>query len=340
MPNQRFRSVDREKNKGATKDGVDGRKRSRKGPQYDEKGQINPYIPHFIAKAPWYVRTEDGGGSGGLQHQRRAPSVQDSSLWYERKKVIMMGDGGVGCENCGSLVHRARECLERPQKLGVQWSALQKERHNDDNNDENKIKRSKKEEWVRQTVELDFEAKRDRWAGYDAADYETIMKEWEERQNDDDKEKDDYGNHENSTSSSDEEGDDDRYGEKADMPGQTVDSKTRTTIRNLRLREDTAKYLLDLNDTLQAYDPKTRSMRPAINKDLTDFKSSMGDTVDSKDSASTNANTNTDITCRKKERLAWEDSELDKKRPFNIKNGKEDELKGNDGDYEDLTRFL
>ena len=45
------------------------------------------------------------------------------------------------------------------------------------------------------------------------------------------------------------------------MWGQKFDSKTRTTVRNLRIREDTAKYLhnLDLNSAF--YDPKTRSMR-------------------------------------------------------------------------------
>lgn len=39
------------------------------------------------------------------------------------------------------------------------------------------------------------------------------------------------------------------------------DVRTRTTIRNLRIREDTAKYLLNLDLNSAHYDPKTRSMR-------------------------------------------------------------------------------
>ena len=39
------------------------------------------------------------------------------------------------------------------------------------------------------------------------------------------------------------------------------DAKTRTTVRNLRIREDTAKYLRNLDPNSAYYDPKSRSMR-------------------------------------------------------------------------------
>ena len=39
------------------------------------------------------------------------------------------------------------------------------------------------------------------------------------------------------------------------------DPKTLTCIRNLRIREDTAKYLLNLDVKSAYYDPKSRSMR-------------------------------------------------------------------------------
>lgn len=45
------------------------------------------------------------------------------------------------------------------------------------------------------------------------------------------------------------------------MPGTKVDSKQRITVRNLRIREDTAKYLRNLDPDSAHYDPKTRSMR-------------------------------------------------------------------------------
>lgn len=56
--------------------------------------------------------------------------------------------------------------------------------------------------------------------------------------------------------------DEDQYAD--DMaPGQSVDmdSRTRITVRNLRIREDTAKYLYNLTDNSAYYDPKSRSMR-------------------------------------------------------------------------------
>jgi pre-mRNA-processing factor SLU7 len=49
-------------------------------------------------------------------------------------------------------------------------------------------------------------------------------------------------------------------GEEA-MIGQHFDSKTRMTVRNLRIREDTAKYLYNLDPNSAYYDPKSRSMR-------------------------------------------------------------------------------
>ena len=39
------------------------------------------------------------------------------------------------------------------------------------------------------------------------------------------------------------------------------DARQRTTTRNLRIREDTAKYLLNLDVNSAYYDPKSRSMR-------------------------------------------------------------------------------
>jgi len=43
--------------------------------------------------------------------------------------------------------------------------------------------------------------------------------------------------------------------------GVKKDAKTRTTVRNLRIIEDTAKYLRNLNPDSAHYDPKSRSMR-------------------------------------------------------------------------------
>ena len=45
------------------------------------------------------------------------------------------------------------------------------------------------------------------------------------------------------------------------MPGTKMDAAERYTVRNLRIREDTAKYLRNLDLSSAHYDPKTRSMR-------------------------------------------------------------------------------
>jgi pre-mRNA-processing factor SLU7 len=58
------------------------------------------------------------------------------------------------------------------------------------------------------------------------------------------------------------EEDDDIYADDM-IPKQMVDFNTRNriTVRNLRIREDTAKYLLDLKPDGPYYDPKSRAMR-------------------------------------------------------------------------------
>jgi pre-mRNA-processing factor SLU7 len=62
-------------------------------------------------------------------------------------------------------------------------------------------------------------------------------------------------------SDDDEEDEEYKYTDSMDMPGQHVDSKQRISVRNLRIREDTAKYLLNLDANSAYYDPKSRSMR-------------------------------------------------------------------------------
>ena len=69
-------------------------------------------------------------------------------------------------------------------------------------------------------------------------------------------------------SSDEEEGDEEKYADAADAVGQKLDTKTRITVRNLRIREDTAKYLINLDPSSAYYDPKTRSMRDAPLKDI------------------------------------------------------------------------
>ncbi|KAJ3791093.1 Pre-mRNA splicing Prp18-interacting factor-domain-containing protein [Lentinula aff. detonsa] len=242
----------------------------------DEEGKpINPHIPQYISQAPWYLDT----GAPSLSHQRRAEDSEPSNLdaWYDRgatagpaAKKYRKG----ACENCGAITHKKKDCLERPRKKGAKFT-----------------NKNIKADEVIQNVELGYAAKRDRWNGYNSADHKKIYAEYaaveaarqklreEEIDNQtttdlaavrkmakagktEKKEDADFG------SSDEEDADEDKYADAADAVGQKLDAKTRITVRNLRIREDTAKYLINLDPSSAYYDPKTRSMRDAPDKDV------------------------------------------------------------------------
>ena len=136
---------------------------------------------------------------------------------------------------------------------------------------------------------MDYDGKRDRWNGYDPLEHQKVIQQYEEvedmrrklrekeleekmRQRAEGQEDGNDKELDIADISSDEEGimdevDELKYADEADMPGQKVDLKTRTTVRNLRIREDTAKYLRNLDVNSAFYDPKTRSMRENPNQE-------------------------------------------------------------------------
>ncbi|CDZ98298.1 pre-mrna-splicing factor slu7 [Phaffia rhodozyma] len=240
--------------------------------EVDEEGRaINPHIPEYITKAPWYLDT----GRPSLNHQRRPEYDSSSSKldsWYDRGQTA--GPAATkyrkgACENCGAMTHKTKDCVERPRKKGAKFT------NKDIVPDE-----------VIQNVGGDWVTKRDRWNGYDPSEYQKVHEEWDaleearkrireeeiDNQTTTDlaavkkvakagktkvKADDDFG------SSEDEDEDEDKYADAADAAGQKVDTKSRITVRNLRIREDTAKYLMNLDAESAHYDPKTRSMREA-----------------------------------------------------------------------------
>jgi pre-mRNA-processing factor SLU7 len=164
------------------------------------------------------------------------------------------------------MTHTQKDCLERPRKKGAKYT------NKDIAADE-----------VIQNVKGNYDAKRDRWNGYDPAEHKRILDEYsameEERKRLREEEVDKQTSAElkdvakvntakddddDAFGSSDEEdANEDKYADAADAVGQKLDTKTRITVRNLRIREDTAKYLLNLDVDSAHYDPKTRSMREA-----------------------------------------------------------------------------
>lgn len=281
-----------------------------------EEGLVNPHIPEFMAKAPWYLQQ---GNDKGLAHQRRG-EVEDQSIanlekYYAHRgqKVSAANSYRKGaCKNCGSATHNEKQCTERPRKVGAWKTGSQ----------------IAQDEALPSDLRLGWDAKRDRYAGYDAdehmkviAKHETIeaeRKRFEEEakqkaaqeaaQKRAEKEAKRVakatrraarearaahkaakaaaggdgastdsdagaggagagagkGEEEDFSSTDDEDGDwSDSEGEEggAGGGGAGAGGQAKMVSWNVRTREDTAKYLLNLDTESAFYDPKTRSMR-------------------------------------------------------------------------------
>ncbi|KAI5680092.1 hypothetical protein M9H77_01319 [Catharanthus roseus] len=235
--------------------------------EVDEDGkEINPHIPQYMSSAPWYLNAE----RPSLKHQRKWKSDPNyTKSWYDRGAKIFQADKfrKGACENCGAMTHDTKSCMERPRKIGAKWT-------NKNIAPDEKI----------ETFELDYDGKRDRWNGYDAATYAQVIERYERRdearrkylKEQQLKQLDEKNNNQNKEGGdSDDEKledalkvDEAKVDESKQMDFAKVEKRVRTTgggstgtVRNLRIREDTAKYLLNLDVNSAYYDPKTRSMR-------------------------------------------------------------------------------
>jgi pre-mRNA-processing factor SLU7 len=215
----------------------------------------NVYIPSFISKRPFYASesldptapstTTDGSATATdyLEHQR-LQSTKSDTKWYDRGRKA--GPAATkyrkgACENCGAMTHKAKDCLQRPRAKGAKWTGK------DIQADE-----------VVQDVQMGWDAKRDRWNGYDAKEYRHVVEDYnamEElrrqalRKAKAEKDEGEEGEGEEGVE------DGDKYAEDVDMGKHQP-----TSTRQLRIREDTAKYLLNLDLESAKYDPKTRSL--------------------------------------------------------------------------------
>lgn len=243
--------------------------------EVDEEGKdINPHIPQYISSVPWYV---DPSKRPTLKHQRPQDEKQTEfsqmGEWF--KKGVKEGSIATkyrqgACENCGAMTHKKKDCFERPRKVGARFNGMN----------------IAADEYEQPELALDYDGKRDRWNGYNPEEHQKIVEEhskvdlakrtlkaqklqeelasgklseqvssprhqWGEEEQ----------NAQTDRDRNSEDEDEDKYADDIDMPGQNFDSKRRITVRNLRIREDTAKYLRNLNPNSAYYDPKTRAMR-------------------------------------------------------------------------------
>mmetsp|Transcript_9833 Transcript_9833/g.14881 ORF Transcript_9833/g.14881 Transcript_9833/m.14881 type:complete len:546 (-) Transcript_9833:1474-3111(-) len=265
--------------------------------ELDEDGkEINPHIPQYIAQAPWYIDQ----GRPSLKHQRAVEKDKKNiNQWYQRgqKKGPAAERFRKGaCENCGAMTHKKKDCVERPRKFGAKFT-------------EDNIQPDE----VISNVELDYAGKHDRWNGYDPSQHfklmETYQKIEEKRQKEKEKalleRKADDTKKDNEKDDDDDDDDDEFKDAHEVQTGQKFDVKTRTTIRNLRIREDTAKYLWNLDVNSAYYDPKTRSMRgnPLPNVDPKDLVYAGDNYVRMNGDA---------LKFKEIERFAWDQNVMDK----------------------------
>ena len=251
--------------------------------EVDEDGkEVNPHIPQYMSQAPWYLNQE----GPGLKHQKNLKTkmpvagVSDFVPRGQKAGPAATKFRKGACANCGAMTHKAQDCVERPRKKGAKFTG--KGIQADD-----------------ATLEMafDYAGKRDHWAQYDASQHASLLQTYEQetelrlqatqqekaaklaakeerrRQKRAAKEKAREGEEgagdpeEETDTDTDGEGDDDEakersaniaVGEKMNM---NKNGGMKMSVRNLRIREDTAKYLLNLDTESAYYDPKTRSMR-------------------------------------------------------------------------------
>lgn len=152
------------------------------------------------------------------------------------------------------MTHKSKDCVERPRKKGAKFTG-----------------KNIVADEVIQDVKGDWDTKRDRWNGYDPAEYAKVYEEHKAIEDARKKIREEEIDNQTTTdlaavkavakagkgkaagggdddfgSSDEEDVDEDKYADAADAAGQKVDTKSRITVRNLRIREDTAKYLMNL----------------------------------------------------------------------------------------------
>nr|GFB37459.1 pre-mRNA-splicing factor SLU7-like [Tanacetum cinerariifolium] len=108
--------------------------------EVDEDGkEINPHIPASMSFSHWYLNAQ-------------RPSLMHQKNWK------------LDSSNTNSSYDRAKDCVERPQKVRAEWTG------------ENIAPDEKIE-----TIVFNYDGKRDRWNGYDAASYADVIYRYEAR---------------------------------------------------------------------------------------------------------------------------------------------------------------
>jgi len=267
----------------------------------EEGREINPHIPQYISQAPWYyganqatlkhqrtLKKQETFAAPSEWYQRGA-SAGPAARTYRKG----------ACENCGAMTHKAKDCFERPRAKGARftnkdirpddvirdefnlnydgahdrWNGYDTSEHIKIVEEFTRIEEERKKRRAREVIGSESAKSTAASAAAAAAPSSSTTATTSPAATaasaaitraaavaavaaggDDSDDDSDLERGEDELADVREKGDE-------DMQGNKVDGRTRTTIRNLRIREDTAKYLRNLDPDSAFYDPKTRSMR-------------------------------------------------------------------------------
>ena len=217
-----------------------------------------------------------------LSHQRFDAEGMKVPLdkWYDRgvKKAKVAKFRKGAWTNCGAMTHDAKFWVERPRKVNAKVA------NKTFGYDENV-----------QKLNLTFEAKMDRWNGYEPEMYnKEVIPEWnkleEERvklraqqQEEEIKNKAKEPKNEIDEMMSDSDLEEDSADEVQDKeidPNSTdlmKNPRVKTLNKNLRSRQETVKYIQNIWDNNAHYDGKSRAMRTNPNEEVSEEKLYKGD---------------------------------------------------------------
>lgn len=221
------------------------------------KDNENKHIPKYIKAKPWYY--ESAESEDYLVHHRQSQNKKNA-LNIDQNDQPQLGQGirdsfihndlnqshhhnkNLICTNCGAFDHVKKDCIERPRKIRQQLST--------GNNQNNNVINEK---------ELDWDARKDRWFGYTGKEYDETLRKWEHDKNE--KSSDSTKNNEDKEYDTDEEIELRKlnlfkYQGATSKQNSVNDTSVVTTA--VRLREDRAAYLNDINSDKINYDPKSR----------------------------------------------------------------------------------